>query len=60
MSSFVLLRDIYLIVTIEFESITFVNDGYSYHQTKTPIDYWYGRDLNTGLLLDGKRLYQLI
>ena len=44
---------------IEFKPMASVHDGYSYHQAKTPIDFWCRRDLNSGPLLDDKKLYQL-
>ena len=44
---------------IEFKPMASAYDGCSYHQAKTPIDFWYRRDLNPGLLLDNKKLYQL-
>ena len=50
---------LFLIVTIEFKSMASAHDSCSYHQAKTPIDFWCRRDLNLGPLLDDKRLYQL-
>ena len=41
----------FLIVTIAFKPIESAYDGCSYHQAKTPIDFWYRRDLNPKLLL---------
>jgi hypothetical protein len=49
----------FFIVMIEFKPMASAHDGCSYHQAKTPIDFWCRRDLNPGLLLDNKRLYQL-
>jgi hypothetical protein len=42
-----------------FEPMASAHDGCSYHQAKTPIGFWCRRDLNSGPLLDNKRLYQL-
>ena len=44
---------------IEFKSMASAHNGCSYHQAKTPIDFWCRQDLNPGPLLDNKRLYQL-
>jgi hypothetical protein len=44
---------------IEFKLMASAHDSCSYHQAKTPIDFWCRRDLNPGLLLDDKRLYQM-
>jgi hypothetical protein len=49
----------FLIIMIEFKSMASTHNGCSYHQAKTPIDFWCRRDLNPGPLLDDKRLYQL-
>ena len=49
----------FFLVTIAFKPKASARDGCSYHQAKTPIDFWCKRDLNSGPLLDDKRLYQL-
>jgi hypothetical protein len=46
----------FLIVMIEFKPMASAYNGCSYHQVKTPIDFWCRRDLNPGPLLDDKRL----
>ena len=46
----------WIYITLEFKFIAF---GCSYHQVKIPIDFWCRQDLNSSLLLDDKRLYQL-
>ena len=53
------LRNFFLIVMIEFKPMASAHDGCSYYQAKTSIGFWCRRDLNPGLLLDDKRLYQL-
>ena len=39
---------------IEFKPMASAHNGCSYHQAKTPIDFWYRRDLNPCFLLDDK------
>ena len=52
-------NSVFFLVTIAFKPMASAHDGYSYHQAKTLIGFWYRWDLNPDLLLDDKRLYQL-